>query len=160
MMYSNLPTTPRRLIKTTLTLAWAFAGGSGFSSVLLAPEGSVRELGEAATSIFGSVLTIAVAFAMFGVAAGRYRWEWIASYLASASLAPYMVLLWASVFFGRLGSMPQSFLVTSLLAFFVLRGFMCAAHAAVLRAAHVAAESLIGQHIEGESDAGGSGRNG
>jgi len=157
-MYSSLPTTSRRLVKGALSVAWSSAGGAGLSSVLLSPVSFVRELGLTWTLVFGAGLAVAAAFAVVGVLGGRYRWEWIASYLASACMVPYAVLLWGTVALGRETTMPQAFIASALVAFFLLRGFLCAAHAAILRTAHVVAAAAIRRTLtEGENDAGGTG---
>jgi hypothetical protein len=154
-MFNGLPTNSRRLVKLVLSLAWSFAGGAGLSSVLRAPISYVRELGQMWTLVFGAILVIATLCAVIGVTTGRYRWEWTASYLASASLVPYAGVLWATVLLGHPSTLPQAFLVTSLVMFFILRGLLCAAHAAVLRRAYVVTTTAPVQIVnEGESDGG------
>lgn len=154
-MFSGLPTTQRRLVKADLALAWGLAGGAGLSSVLLLPGSFVRELGTLWTLVFGVALAVATTCAVVGVLTGHYRLEWSASYLACASLMPYVGILWATVAFGHSSTLPQAFLVTALVAFFVLRGLLCAAHAALLRDAHTMAVS-VGQVLdEGEGAADG-----
>ena len=154
-MFSGLPTASRRLVKGQLALAWALAGGAGLSSVLLLPGTFVRELGVVLTLIFGTALAVASTVAVIGVVAGHYRLEWTASYLASASTMPYVGTLWAAVALGHVSTLPQAFLVTALVAFFALRGLLCAAHAALLRDAHTMSAAVGEVLTEGEGTADG-----
>jgi hypothetical protein len=149
-MYSGLPTRQRRAIKIALTTAWLLSTGAGLSAVA-DPRVTVVGLGDIGTMIAGATLLVATGVAAGGVALARYRWEWIASWLAASALTPYVVTLWAFMLVSGSNS-GQTFLVTSLLAFYVGRALQCAAHAAKLREVHSAATAAIDSVTEGDRD--------
>ena len=153
MMYANLPKAQRRAIKGTLTLAWMFAGGAGVSAVVAAPTTIITEIGTLLTYLAGAVLAASSFVAALSVVTGRYRWEWVASWLAAAALVPYLTTVWALCLTGEWGRATQAFLISSLLTFFVCRGILCSAHAAKLRAAHKAGTGAVEQALsEGEGN--------
>lgn len=142
-MYSALPPNTRRLIKGVLAAAWLWAGGAGLSASIMAPGTYVAELGSVWTVVFGVSLSASAIIAAIGVVMARYRWEWIAAWAAAASIAPYLVTVWALTFTDTWTRSTQAFLVTSLLTFFVLRAILCAAHAAQLRKVHEASTAAM-----------------
>ena len=137
-MYGGIPTRSRRAVKSTLAAAWLFAAAAGVSAVSLAPGAIIDEIGLAGTLFSGALLAGTALIAVVGVIRGRYEWEWVASWGASAALAPYLITIWALVFTVDPWRATQAFLVTSLLTFFVSRSAQCSAHAAKLRGAHTA----------------------
>ena len=147
-MYSGLPPLHRRVVKTTLATAWALSGAAGLSAVIASPNTIISEIGTLGTVISGVLLTIATATAVIGVVAGRYWFEWIAAWGAAVALVPYLVTVWALTLTGEPTRSTQAFLVTSLLAFYLVRVALCAAHAAKLRIAHEAS-ALIENALTG-----------
>lgn len=145
-MFSALPDHHRRLVKATLSAAWVSSAGAGLAAVVL-PTVSVDPLGVIGTGIAGATLAVATVLAALGVALNRYQWEWVASWLASASLIPYLVTLWAMTFVSS-SNLGQAFLITSLMLFYATRSLLCAAHAAKLREIHVVATAAI-ESVEG-----------
>jgi hypothetical protein len=158
-MYSGLPAGHRRAIKTALTASWFASAGAGLSAFVLSPNVIVHELGALGTVLAGIALAVSACVAALGIALGRYRWEWVSAWVSAASLAPYLLVLWAFIIVGASDNSTQAFLATSLLGFYISRALECAAHAAKLRAAHTASTAVIDSMTdEGEHD--GDGRTG
>lgn len=149
-MFSGLPTRHRRTIKSILTTAWLLSAGAGLSAVV-DPRVTVVGLGDVGTIIAGAGLLVATGVAAAGVALAKYRWEWIASWVATVALTPYVVTLWA-LFLVSGANSGQTFLMASLLAFYASRIAQCSAHAAKLRNMHTAATAVIDSVTEGERD--------
>lgn len=135
-MYSGLPRRQRRLVKVTLAAAWVLAGAGGLSAIIVSPNTIVAELGILVVFGWGSIAAVSSVIAALGVLFKRYRWEWWASWFASAGIVPYVGTVWWLVFAGETTRLTQAFLVSSLMAFFALRAQLCAAHAAKLRVMH------------------------
>lgn len=154
-MYSGLPKGHRRVVVATLASAWLLSTGAGLSAVL-DPRVSVAALGYLGTAISGIALAGATLVAAAGVIFGRYRWEWIAGWVGVVALVPYVVTLWAITLAVSGSNAGQTFLVSSLAAFYASRIALCSAHAAKLREVHVATTAVIDSITEGESDAGDS----
>lgn len=154
-MYSGLPPANRRIVKTTLASAWLLAASAGLSAVVMSPTRIINELGSWGTLASGILLGVSAIFAALGVVGNRYRWEWIASWMSAVALAPYFVTVWALTFLDSWTRSNQAFLVSSLLAFFVSRAVICAAHAAKLRVVHVAQAVTTMEIMTGEGAADG-----
>jgi hypothetical protein len=152
MMYSGLPMPHRAAVKTSLATAWLLAGGAGLSAIIFPPVTIVAGLGGPMTAVTGCALAAAAFTAALGVVMARYRWEWLASWVASAALAPYAATIWALVFTGEPTRETQALLASSLLAFFITRSVLCAAHAAKLREVHGAGTGLIDLIENGDTD--------
>lgn len=154
-MYSGLPPRHRRAVKASLASAWALSAAAGLSAVVLSPTTIIAEIGLVGTLISGILLTVATVVAVFGVIANRYWLEWVASWGAAVALAPYLITVWALVVTDTWTRSTQAFLVTSLLAFYLVRSALCSAHAAKLREAHTvgtAAMDSVGEEV-GDADA-------
>ena len=156
-MYSGLPARERRQIKTALTASWVTSAGAGVSAFVLAPTIVVHELGGWGTIATGISLAVAALVAGLGVATAHYRWEWVSAWVSAAALAPYLVILWSQIIVGASDNSTQAFLATSLLGFYITRAFLCSAHAAKLREAHVVGTAVIDSMTdEGETDGDGA----
>lgn len=143
------------MVKTTLASAWLLSTGAGLSA-LFDPRVSVEALGYLGTAISGGLLALATLVAVAGVLFGRYRWEWIAAWASAIALVPYVVTLWAFTLAISGTNAGQTFLVSSLAAFYATRIALCSAHAAKLREVHAATTAVIDLVTEGEPDAGDS----
>ena len=159
-MYSGLPTGHRRAVKTALAASWLASCFAGLSAVILAPGVYVHELGAWGTLLSGMSLATATIVAASGVAFGRYRWEWVAAWVSAASLAPYVATVWALILTTAASNTTQAWLASSLLGFYITRAFLCAAHAAKLREAHVAAAVVLNSMTDDEGENDGDGRAG
>jgi hypothetical protein len=159
-MYSGLPPRHKRVVKTTLIAGWALSGLAGASAVIASPTTIISEIGLWGTVLSGILLMAATGIAIVGVAANRYHLEWVASWGAAAALAPYLVTVWALVFTDTLTRSTQAFLVTSLVAFYISRAALCAAHAAKLREAHTLGTAALDTITEGNADDRGTGTGG
>jgi len=157
-MFSGFPPHIRRMLKTSLSSAWLLSAGAGLSA--LSPAVDVRELGPIWTVLFGGMLAGTAIVAAVGILANRYRWEWAAAWGAAASVAPYVIVLWAATIMDA-GKSSQAFLATSLLAFFITRALFCAAHAARQRIAArmetAAVDIVSAEEDDGHGAAGGDG---
>lgn len=150
-MHSGLPRRHRIAIRITLAAAWGLSGCGGLSAILVSPTRIVGELGYLGTLISGAVLFTVTFIAMAGVIWNRYQWEWVASWIAAAALAPYLVTSWALVVTDTWTRSTQAFLITSLVAFYISRAVLCSAHAAKLRELHTASAAVLGAIAEGGS---------
>ncbi|QHB37034.1 hypothetical protein QDA00_gp69 [Microbacterium phage Matzah] len=150
MMYSGLPPKQRAVVKTTLISAWALSGLAGASAVIASPNTIISEIGLWGTVLSGALLMLATLIAIVGVAGNRYHLEWIASWGAATALAPYLVTVWALVFTDTATRSTQAFLITSLVAFYISRAALCAAHAAKLRQDHTLSTATLNTITEGE----------
>lgn len=128
-MFSGLPPRQRALIRTTLSGAWLLVAAGGLSAVATEPAGIPQDF-------FGLAVVVTSFFAAAGVIFNRYRWEWVSSWFAAASMTPYVLAAVADTFRHGPQNLSSVFLLTALAAFFVSRALMCAAHAAKLRARH------------------------
>ena len=155
MMYSGLPTKQRRIVKTVLSAAWSFSAAAGVTTLLMPTSPALASLGSVWAYIFGAILFVSALVAAVGVATARYRWEWVAAWVASASIVPYTLTVWGLTISVAPDRMTAALLTTSLLSFFVLRALLCAAHAAKLREVHEAGTAAIEAVLsEGEEDDG------
>ena len=135
-MFTNMTLRHQAIIRSTLTLAWLTAAGSGLSALIFSPRTIIYELGAVLTMSSGALCLVFSLIAAFGVAFNRYRFEWFASWMAAAGIAPYLLSVWAFVFTGSPTRLTQAFMLTSLLVFMVLRAEFCAVHAQKLRTNH------------------------
>lgn len=136
-MYSVFPRRHQVSIRLTLSLAWLLAAGGGLSALTVSPLSLIVELGPVVTHLWAVGLMIASAIALLGVAMNKYRFEWVAAWLAAVGLFPYVTTIWWLVSIGQTGHLTQAFMLSSLLVFMVLRANFCSAHAARLRSIHV-----------------------
>lgn len=147
-------------MQASLGVSWAFSVGAGLSALLAPSNPVLAELGLVHVPV-GIMLFMATAWALAGVIFNRYRWEWLASWVAAVAATPYTLTLWG--FVAAEGSiwLTQAFLLSSLTAFYVTRGLLCSAHAAKLREIHKAGvAALRAAENEGDEDDGGAARAG
>lgn len=120
--------------RVMLVLAWLSAGVAG--ATLALTEGILVGVIEPARIVAGAGVSVSTTAAALGVLFGKYRWEWGASWLASASLVPYLILFLAAIAHTVGPRLPVAFLMASLIFFFMSRAMACSAHAKKLRAMH------------------------
>ncbi len=135
-MYSTLPPKYRRRVQASLVAGWFLLACSGLSAILSPPSIALAELGPTFTYAWGTLLTVASITAGVAVLAQRYRWEWVASWLAAGGILPLAITLWTLTFVGYTSLASQSFMVTTVFMMCVKRAVSCSAHAAKLRDMH------------------------
>lgn len=148
-MYSGLPRRQKNLIIVTLTAAWLLVAAVGFSSAFLSPRTVAAETGSLMLLCSGITVMVSAVVAALGVAFGRYRWEWVASWPASAGYVPYVITVWWLVFSESGSRLTQAFSVTALLVFIILRSLLCSAHAAKLREMVIQTGLIAGMKTDG-----------
>lgn len=141
-MYSGLPDPERRAVKASLIVGWLSATGAGLSAALLPTSVVLLGMGGVIAISMGVTLTLSALLAVYGVAANRYRFEWVAGWLSAACFVPYSITIWSLTVTAQLHWLTASFISTVALSFFVSRALLCAAHAAKLRIAHEASEVI------------------
>lgn len=142
MMYSGLPPRERRAVKAALIVGWASATGAGISAALIPTSVVLTEMGTLIAAIMGTGVAFSALLAIYGVAAGRYRFEWVAGWLAAASFVPYSITIWSFTITANTHWLTASFISTTALSYFVSRALLCAAHAAKLRIAHETSDTI------------------
>ena len=142
-MYAALPPAWRWRMKATLSLAWGLISGGGIAAICAAPNSVVREWGPIPLGIGALVLVIAGVLAILGLVLNRYRWEWLAAWLAGIIFSPYVVTIWYLEFTSPANRLTAAFFNTALLVCILSRSFSCAAHAAKLREMHQAETHAI-----------------
>uniref|UniRef100_A0AAU8GPB3 Membrane protein n=1 Tax=Microbacterium phage Crisis TaxID=3158889 RepID=A0AAU8GPB3_9CAUD len=142
MMYSGLPAPERRAVKASLIVGWLSATGAGLSAALFPTSVVLLGMGGVIAISMGVTLTLSALLAVYGVAANRYRFEWVAGWLSAACFVPYSITIWSLTVTAQLHWLTASFISTVALSFFVSRALLCAAHAAKLRIAHEASEVI------------------
>ena len=135
-MYEMFSPLFQRRTRTVLAAVWFFAGVGGVAVIFSTPLTIIAQLGTALTVGWGVIVGGASFVAFLGVVLGKYRWEWVAAWLASAGITPYVTTLWCIVFFESTPRMAQALFMTALLMTFVLRATTCAAWADRLRQVH------------------------
>lgn len=134
-MYNQMPPKYRKRYRVALTIGWLLAAGAGASTLIVEPlllAGIESYLRYAA----GAGLVTFATLAGLGVMLNRYRLEWSAAWFSASVIAPFTgIYLWSAVSAAP-GRWPVTFLLASLLAFFVSRAFACSAYAEVLRELH------------------------
>lgn len=152
-----LPRRNRRQVKTSVSTSWGFAVVAGLAVVANSPVTVIPELGLWGTIISGGTLAAAGLLAAVGVISNRYRLEWLAAWVAAASLAPYLVVVWAVTLLDPT-RLNQAGLVAALVGFIITRAMLCAAHAEKLRVVHrVGSGGIEAITTEGGSDVRGVG---
>ena len=141
------------MVKAVLASAWGLSAAAGISTMLMPTSPALSALGEPWAIGSGIALFISTLVAAVGVATARYRWEWVAAWLAAASLVPYTFTVWGLVIAVAPDRMTAALLTTSLVMFYVLRALLCAAHAAKLREVHKAGTAALEQAVS-EGDEG------
>ena len=151
-MYSHLSPKSQVLIRISLASAWTFSTLGGLSAVVfLTPTNDPGLLLEA-RAVAGVTLTVSALIATFGVLFNRYRFEWVASWFATAGFAPYIILYWSIVYKNIDGTLPVAFIMMSLVSFYIHRGFLCGAHAERLRHIHTDTDSIVVVYPQEEAD--------
>lgn len=134
-MYNQMPPRHRKRYRIVLTLGWLFATMGGISTLVFEPivlavvEDNLRHLA-------GLGLAVTAASAAVGVIVNRYRIEWVSAWFAAALVAPLTGVYWWTAITSNSGRFPVTFMLTSLICFFVLRALACSAYAEVLRDLH------------------------
>lgn len=141
-MYSGLPPRERRAVKAALIAGWVSAAGAGISAALNPTSVVLTEMGAITATIMGVGVAIAAVLAVYGISASRYRFEWIAGWLGAAAFVPYSITIWSFTITTNTHWLTASFISTIALCYFVSRALACAAHAAKLRIAHEASETI------------------
>lgn len=136
-MYSLLPPRWRLAIKATISTAWALVGMGGIAAAFIPPNPFVIEWGPVIPSIMGTLLLVASVLAVLGVTRDRYRWEWIASWVAGGCLALYVLTIWWLFATGAHERLTTALFTSALLVCVISRSVTCAAHAARLRAEYL-----------------------
>lgn len=132
-MYSLFPTRWRLIMIVVISSAWALLGAGGIAAAFDPPNDMLEEWGPIPPAIGGTVLAMACVLAILGLIRERYRWEWVASWIAGAALSSYVVTLWWLTFAGVPDYSAKAFFMTALLVCVLSRSAACAAHAARLR---------------------------
>lgn len=133
-MFSGLPRRHQTRVRASVAVAWALSAAAGLSAAVAPEQGF--PLGVEAAFVTGIALVVCAGAAAIGVMINRYRLEWVSAWLAAGSIVPLTVVLWAIAITQSLSFLSDALFVTSLLAFFLSRAALCAAHAAKLREAH------------------------
>lgn len=133
MWYSLLPPKWRLSIVTVVSAAWSLLGAGGIAAAFIPPNDILTEWGPVPPAIGGTILAGASLLAVLGLVRDRYRWEWVASWVAGAALSPYVVTTWWLVVADVPDRLAPAFFSTALLVCVLSRSITCAAHAARLR---------------------------
>ncbi len=155
MMYAGLPKRERRAVQIALALGWAFATASGLSASLNPTSRVLLEMGPGIAVPAGALLAISSVVGVLGVVTGRYRFEWVAGWLAAAAAVPYAATVWSLTITVNSSWVTAACNATVALVFYASRALLCAAHAAKLRQQHRASVTLTAaiERVQGEVEA-------
>uniref|UniRef100_A0AAU7J7I5 Holin n=2 Tax=unclassified bacterial viruses TaxID=12333 RepID=A0AAU7J7I5_9VIRU len=141
-MYSGLPVRERRAVKSALIVGWLSSVGAGVSALTVPTSITLIEMGLFFSILMGVILVASASAATYGVASGRYRFEWVAAWIAAAGFVPFWVTLWSLTITLNPSWLTAAFVSTISMSFFVSRAFLCGAHAAKLRIVHTVSETI------------------
>lgn len=117
----------------TISTGWALIGAGGIAAAFTPPNEILSAWGPVPPAIGGTVLAVACVLAIAGLIMNRYRWEWVASWVAGAAYSPYVVTVWWLLLTGAPERASTALFSTALLVCVLSRSIACAAHAARLR---------------------------
>lgn len=157
-MYSGLPPRERHAVQASLVAGWLSATGAGLTAALNPTSATLEAMGPLIAAIMGTTLFVSAVVACVGVVASRYRLEWVAAWIAAAAFVPYSITIWSLTITENASWLTAAFISTVGLAFYVSRALLCAAHAAKLRIAHEASETITAalDAVQGDDDGDGT----
>lgn len=125
MLTSPYPIPPSRLWAVVRAAAYLAIAASGLA-VLASVPASYAGLSSALTLTWGVLCLLGGILMAYGVAARRYRWEWLPSWIAVMGVAMYGALSWHQVIIAGIGHAPRALLITALALLLLSRAIQLA----------------------------------
>ena len=135
-MYSGFNRKSQIYIRGSLVFVWVCIAAGALGGLILTPVTIASELGVIAE--FSALVALVCSLAAtYGILRNRYRFEWVAAWLAGAGVAPYCFGLWGLVIFGGVPTrLQQAAYITALFGFTLHRAISCSVYAKRLRDLH------------------------
>lgn len=145
----HMPPAQRGMIRVMRALIYLLLLLAGVSGALLLPKAAVGTLGAPLTYWWATLLALGSLASITGVAFGRYRIEWLATWPTIGGSMIYALSIWSVVLEGTPGYVTQALLVSALTLAIVARSVELSAHAAVLRKEHTESRRAFTRPGEG-----------
>lgn len=123
-------------VRIARSCAYSAVGLFGMAGIIYTPKTTASAVGVPLIYWWSILATFGAGIAVYGVLAGRYRYEWIGTWPAAGASLMYAITVWNLMSEGETGRMAQAFLATGLFLFLAARGLDLAAHAHRLREEH------------------------
>lgn len=131
-----IPPRWRKVLRAIRAVLYLLVAAAGIAGMVLTPRTIAGTIGEPLMYWWTTLTAAGALVALYGVAADRYRVEWVATWPATGGALVYAATVWALVAQGESTRSTQALVITALTVALAYRGFELAAHAAKLRADH------------------------
>ena len=133
---SHLTPRYRTLLRAVRVAMYGATVAAAVATVAWTPPILESVVGAALTTAWAFLLAVSGAIALYGAAAGRYRIEWSAAWVAAGASAAHLVPLLAASLDGMPTYASRAALSAAVTLALIYRACELGAHAAALREAH------------------------